>query len=111
VNPSHVKAGWWWVHYSAAGNAIAFCGLHTDRHSRAHLSRAGVSVLARGQGLQRKMIRLRMKKAASLKVERVLTYTDAKNAPSSNNLAACGFRIWIPGSGFDPAFIRWYKDV
>ncbi len=111
VSDRRIKQGWWWVLYGVGDVPVAYCGLHTAAHGRGHLTRAGVSEEARGHRLQRKMIILRMQKAKRLKLQRVITYTDAGNVASSNNLAACGFRLWVAADGVELEYIRWFKDV
>lgn len=78
------------------GIPVAYCGLKVSTEEVAYLNRAGVLPMARGQGYQRKMIRLREQYAASIGVEEVVTYTVIGNSHSSNNLIAAGYRLWDP---------------
>ena len=89
--------GDWWVVFDGKTPA-AFAGIvpslqwtHTG-----YLCRAGVLPAYRGLGLQQKLIRKRVKHARSLGWVCVLTDTLSDNAPSMNNLIACGFRPYSP---------------
>lgn len=58
--------------------------------------RAGVAPMARGRGLQRKLIRARLRWGAKHRATHAITYTSPENSQSSNNLIACGFRMYTP---------------
>ena len=62
----------------------------------AFLSRAGLLQCARGQGLQRRMIRVRERWARAEDLEYILTYTRPDNYPSIMSLIRCGYRLYTP---------------
>lgn len=64
--------------------------------SEAYLSRAGVLPSARGQGLQRRLINVRVRYARSLGIKIVITDTSRDNVQSSNSLIASGFKLFNP---------------
>ena len=86
----------WWLAYEGT-RVVGYAGARVWEPDQAlYLHRAGVLPEARGQGLQRRLIRARVQYARRLGLIRAYTYTAAWNVRSSNNLAACGFRLWRP---------------
>lgn len=94
--------GYWWVTKSGDSDA-AFAGLKPSvRHPGVgYLALSGVLKKFRGHGLQRKLIRLRIRHAKRLGWTAVVTET-IDNIHSANNLIDCGFRM------YEPEF-RWSK--
>ena len=89
--------GDWWICYDDDKRPIAFAGGYVHEPDRCYyLVRAGVSDAARGGGLQRRLIRARVRRAAKLGCKGVYTYTTLDNRHSSNNLIRCGFRLFRP---------------
>lgn len=109
VNPAR---GWWWVAYD--GREVAgFCGLTPTYRdaSIGYLKRAGVLYRHRGQGLQRRFVRVREAKARRVGMRSIITDT-TDNPSSSNNLIACGYRIFRPPSPWAfPETIYWHKEL
>jgi GNAT superfamily N-acetyltransferase len=101
------ERGYWWLVWETdcypegQGQPIAFCGLtHAlSTHGAGYLKRAGVLKPYRGQGLQRRLITVRERKARQLGLKTMLTDT-TENPPSANSLIRAGYRI------FEPAY-RW----
>lgn len=82
----------WWL-ASWDGEPVAYAGLKSqDAGARAFLCRAGVIPAARGGGLQKALIDVRVARARRLGVPRVWTYVSAWNLKSMNSLIARGFR-------------------
>lgn len=83
-----------WIAKDHEGRAVGFCSAiyRPDRQS-VFLSRAAVMECAKGTGLQRRMIRARLRWARSIGAPRAHTYTTLKNYPSMLNLIKCGFRL------------------
>lgn len=58
-----------------------------------YMSWCGVEEEFRGQGIQRRLIRYRVRWARKYGFKGVYTYTYPDNPYSANNLIACGFRV------------------
>jgi GNAT superfamily N-acetyltransferase len=104
--------GWWWI--ASDGRELAgFCLLVPTSYNPAmgYLKRAGVLRPHRGQGLQRRFVRVRETKAR--KVGMLAMITDTTDNPSSaNNLIACGYRLFTPDNPWGFAHtIYWRKDL
>lgn len=95
--PYDTTAGFWWIATTTSGSAVAFAGLvRSSRWSDSgYLCRAGVVPSSRKQGIQKKLIRVRIKKAKVLKMKWLVTDT-YDNPASSNNLISCGFKLFNP---------------
>ncbi len=93
-----------WVARDKSGRAVGFCSA-IERPSRCvFLSRAAVIQELKGEGLQRRMIRVREAWARSIGATRIVTYTRLRNYPSMINLLRCGYRFYEPDE-------RWAGDV
>jgi RimJ/RimL family protein N-acetyltransferase len=89
--------GWWWVG-TVDGVPAAFAGMTpvASWPQTAYLKRSGVLPQFRGNGYQKRLIRVRLAYARRLGMERVVTDTAEWNYASSNSLIACGFRLYEP---------------
>ena len=83
----------WWVILDE-GEIVAYCGSIYSK-GICIFNRAWVKKSHRGQGIQRRMIKTRLK-AASTFCHIAITYTTLDNFPSANNLINCGFRLYLP---------------
>ena len=83
----------WWVILDQ-GEIVAYCGSIYSK-GICIFNRAWVKKSHRGQGIQRRMIKTRLK-AASTFCHIAITYTTLDNFPSANNLISCGFRLYLP---------------
>ena len=83
----------WWVILDE-GEIVAYCGSIYSK-GICIFNRAWVKKNYRGQGIQRRMIKTRIK-AASTFCHIAITYTTLDNFPSANNLINCGFRLYLP---------------
>lgn len=108
--------GFWWLAFAVdeARDLAGFCGL-TPTYSQpaevAYLKRAGVRVPHRGQGLQRRFVRVREALAKRAGFKCIVTDT-TDNPSSANNLIACGYRIYDPPNPWSfPHAIYWTKDL
>ena len=73
------------------------------------LTRAGVLPAWRGKGIQKKLIRLRVRKAKSLGYDTAIAYVMGMNCASSNALIGCGFRLYHPSdlyAGYRTIYLR-----
>lgn len=83
-----------WIARDREGRAVGFCSAiyNVDKRS-VFLSRAAVMGCAKGTGLQRRMIRVRLRWARANGAPAAHTYTTLKNYASMLNLLKCGFRF------------------
>lgn len=109
------ERGVWWLAFAAdeRRELAGFCGL-TQTYADptiGHLKRAGVRLGHRGQGLQRRFVRVREARARRLGLRALVTDT-SDNPSSANNLIACGYRIFRPPEpwGFNHT-IYWHKEL
>jgi GNAT superfamily N-acetyltransferase len=89
--------GYWHVAFTEDKKPIAFSGLvPSSRWSDCgYLCRAGVLPDHRGNGLQKRLIRVRIRQAKANGWAWLITDT-YKNPPSSNSLISCGFKLFDP---------------
>jgi len=94
--PYDTNFGSWWI-ATANGVDIGFAGLvrTVSWTDCGYLCRAGVVPAARGQGLQKQFIRVRLRQAKALGWRWVVTDT-TDNPASANNLIATGFKLFQP---------------
>ena len=90
------EKSYWWL-AEDAGDPVGFASLSWSRRwsDTGYLSRAGVVPKARGYGLQKRLIRVRVQKAKRMGMNWLITDTTA-NPASSNSLIACGFKLFEP---------------
>lgn len=115
--PVATDRGYWWLAWNGdpEGRPIAFAGLWSSvRFAQAgYLCRAGVLPTHRGHGLQRRLIRVRERKARSLGWRWLMTDTVPYNPASSNSLIHCGYRMYVPAKPWcigDDA-IYWRREL
>lgn len=90
---------------------VAYAGARILNSGAWFLSRAGVREAWRGQGLQARLIRVRLKRGRALGCPRAVTYTVPDNAPSMRNLIRCGLQPYTPEvawAGADVVYWRRY---
>lgn len=101
----------WWI-VERDGLPVAYACTRPVSAHWWYLARVGVLKEARGNGLQKKLIRLRCNAAKKAGGVAMITDTRADNYPSSNSLIACGFRLYEPVDRW--AFVTglyWMKDL
>jgi len=98
----------WWV-IEDNGQIIAYCGsLYID--GVCIFVRAWVHRPYRGNGLQSRMIKLRLKAAKSC--YKAITYVHPDGISSMNNLVNNGFRFYVPQAKYaGDGFLYFYKDM
>jgi GNAT superfamily N-acetyltransferase len=94
--PTDTNFGCWWV-ATKDGQDVGFAGLTRSLSwtDCGYLCRAGVVPDARGQGLQKQLIRVRIRQAKALGWNWLVTDT-TDNPASANSLIATGFKIFEP---------------
>lgn len=111
--PEDLTRGDWWILYGPEREPAGFAGIR-DVRGEPHLgymTRAGVVDGHRGKGLQRRLIRVRLHRARARGWLRVVS-TTLDNPPASNNLIACGFKLYHPQHEWMcPGTLYWYKNL
>lgn len=105
-----IELGTWWLGYDGE-HPIAFCSLHPSQRfgNAGYFSRAGVLPSHRGFGLQKRLIRVRLREAKRLGYN--VVYSDTTDNPASaNSLIRCGFHTYSPASPYSySTSIYWRK--
>lgn len=111
--PFDAPGSHWWIAYDG-DVPVAFAGLilSSSWFDCGYLCRAGVIRSHRGIGLQKRLIRVRERKARALGWNYIITDTAAWNAASANSLISCGYRVFIPTKAWGLATsIYWRKRI
>ena len=97
--PDVSRGHWWLVYYEK--EPIAFAGLTPSQlgFNCGYLKRVGVLPAHRGNGLQRRLVRVREARARRNGWKRVITDT-TENVPSANSLIRAGYRMFRPTHGW-----------
>lgn len=105
--------GMWWLGFDGK-HAVAFAGMSPSVQwmDTGYMTLSGVLAAYRGRGLQKRLIQRRIEKAKQLKWKTVVTETIHDNAPSMNNLIACGFRPYTPKKPWgNEGAVYWRKHI
>lgn len=97
----------WWVMQDVSGMIIAYCGCLLSQGVCIFV-RAWVHSSVRGKGLQRKMIKARIKTAKET-CQVAITYTTKDNIASINNLIKEGFLIYIPQEKYSGTEVLYWR--
>jgi GNAT superfamily N-acetyltransferase len=107
-----ITQGYWYVAFSETGEAVGFGGIVPSSRwfDTMYLCRAGVTPAHQGQGIQKRLIRQRIKVAKRLGMNWVITDTN-ENPASANSLIATGFKMFEPSKpwGFKTALYWRYR--
>lgn len=108
-----IQKGYAWLVYTRENEAVAFalaCPAVTTPFGF-YLSRVGVLEPYRGQGLQRRLITVRERKAKSL--GKTVSITDTTfNVPSANSLIRSGYLLYKPDFPWAfPETLYWRKTL
>jgi GNAT superfamily N-acetyltransferase len=107
-----ITQGYWHVVYSQDGEAVGFGGIvpSTRWSDTMYLCRSGITRAHQGQGLQKRLIRQRIKVAKRLGMNWVISDTH-QNPASANSLIAVGFKMFEPSQpwGFKTALYWKYR--
>jgi RimJ/RimL family protein N-acetyltransferase len=96
------KSNVYWL-LTCNGEPVGFCQATAWSGKVLFLSRSGILPEHRGKNLQIRLIRARVRYAKSNGFKKVVTYADANNPASANNLAKAGFLIYRPQASFGTA--------
>lgn len=98
LTKSEILRGYWWfVYHPSEPAAVAYAGLTPSTYGPrvGYLKRAGVLEAFRGNGLQKRLLRVRERKARALGWKAIVTDT-TDNPASANSLIAAGYKIFTP---------------
>jgi len=92
MDDSDMAATDWWV--AMDGDVpVGFAGVRMlPAEGKAFLALAGVTAVARGKGLQKRLIRVRTRHAKRHLAPRCYTYVKSTNHASMRSLISCGFK-------------------
>jgi GNAT superfamily N-acetyltransferase len=97
----------WWVIKGDNDVINAYCGcLYSE--GVCIFNRAWVRKQYRGLGIQKKLIKIRLKAARGFKV---ITYTTPCNIPSANNLIKAGFILYNPEYKYAGSGMLYFRKV
>lgn len=102
----------WWIARNRHKEPLAYAGIKDlAEPGGAYLCRAGVLPIARGLGLQKRLIRVRL--AWARRNGRFWVCTDTRQNPASaNSLIACGFKSYEPADPWGDQFtVYWIKKI
>jgi GNAT superfamily N-acetyltransferase len=105
---------WWVVEHQT--QCVGFAALWPSVRTpfTGYLARAAVHPIYRGRGLQRRLIRVRERKAKALGWAAMVTDCLPTNLHSANNFIACGYRLYKPEVSWaayeNPLYWRKYLD-
>lgn len=86
-----------WVVWNEAGIPVGFaCAKWIAKEKSVFLARAGVKKIARGNGIQRRLIRVRERWAKAVGAKAVITYTLYENHSSTVNLIKSNYTLYQP---------------
>ena len=105
---------YWIAEDRTSGAIVAYAGLvRSGRYSNVvYFNAAGVIESARGKGIQRRLIRARLRWAKNHGSDWAVTDTTCDNIPSMRNLQACGFRPYWPTHCWRvPGAVYWSRKL
>ena len=110
--PVEATDGWWWLVFHR-GAVVGFGHMRKPPRDTnlGYMARAGVLPKHTGRGLQRRLIKARLKKAMELGFTRVVC-TTYENVPSMVNLIKEGFLPYTPGEPWAySGTVYWMKKL
>lgn len=109
---SEIERITWWVARNEDGLPVAYAGARPCKTLKGtvFLSRCAVTSCARGQGLQRRLLEVRVRWARKHDAWRAITYTASDNWRSMNNLIRKGFTTYKDAYVGDD-FVYWQKSL
>jgi GNAT superfamily N-acetyltransferase len=103
----------WWA-MRVEGVLAGYAGLlelPSNEGRTVFLNRSAVFKEWRGQGLQKRLIRVRLRYARERGYTHAITYTMRGNPASSNNLIGCGFRLYDPQWAYAGSVLYWQRAL
>ena len=103
-----------WLVFDENNKPVGFCTIRpvkTDKDT-VFLSRAGLLFSARGKGLHKRMITVRLNWARKYGFKMCITYTTRDNFTSFHNLQKAGFLLYYPDSLYaGKDCLYWMKEL
>ncbi len=100
-DPPHYEGQHWFLG-THRGDVACYAGYRlVDDGKTAFLTRAGVSPSYQGQGLQKKLIKARLRHAKEQGATQALTYVIHDNTASLNSLIKVGFSFYEPEEPYE----------
>lgn len=87
---------------------VGFCSVRELDREILFLSRAGLLHSARGHGLHKRMIQVRIRWAIRQGYGKIITYTTIDNIQSSSNLEKCGLKRYLPDYSYAGKNVLYY---
>lgn len=89
--------GYWWIVYTENNKAVGFAGMKQSHQFTdcVFFHRSGVADEHNGNGLQKRLIKARIRKARHMGFNWAVSDT-SRNPASSNSLINCGFKMYEP---------------
>jgi GNAT superfamily N-acetyltransferase len=95
--PLVLPEAWWWVALDSLKAPVGFGGVKPSSSSYyGYLCRSGVAPGHRGAGIQKKLIKARIRFAKARGWIGLITDTSYDNYASANSLISCGFKLFKP---------------
>lgn len=101
---------WYWVAYDKE-QWIAYAALRSHSDEILYAGPAFVKEGYRGKGLQKRLLKARIRFSKKIGYKRVISSTDTDNIWSSNSLITCGFKLIPPWEGISPKGLFWEKII
>jgi hypothetical protein len=102
----NVDGAMWWIVWHGK-EAVGYAGLRPCQlpcnAGVGFLNRVGVVAKHRGNGLQKRLIRVREAAARAMKMSELVTYCMGWNCASVNSLVACGYKFYGPATKYGGA--------
>ena len=96
----------WWVIFDSEGNEVGFGGAYHNSDYEIYLGPTYILKSCRGFGLQRRLIKSRVDWAKRKNYQYAVSYVDATNVFSANNLIRSGFLLTACTITVELKFVR-----
>jgi GNAT superfamily N-acetyltransferase len=97
TKPTKPEIGYWWMVTTEKGEGVGFAAMKQSAQfgDCVFFHRSGIMEEHTGQGLQKRLIKARMRKAKNMGFNWAVSDT-THNPASSNSLINCGFKMYQP---------------
>lgn len=105
------KGNVYWLLKNSRKRPIGFCVATDIGDGLIFLSRAGVIPEYQGRGLQKRMIKVRVRYAKNNGYDSLITYVTIDNIASAKNLLRCKFELYRPDWDYAGEFFNYFRLV